>query len=297
MRRHDREIFLKMIRGRVSFNEHLLKHTTIKVGGPAEVWIEPADIVELRLILKYACDNGVPVFVIGNGSNLIVNDEGIKGFVVKLCSDEFKHIEIVNDTVVAGAGVSLPVLIENMKEAGLSGLEPLVGIPGTLGGALFMNAGVKDRRIGDLVRGISYIERDGSISAMEQEDLGLRYRGCDGIKDSIVLNIVFKLQPQESHKIEEKMNYYREQREKSQPRGHSAGCIFRNPERDAAGHVIDRLGFKGERVGGAVVSDVHANFILNENAATASDVMDLIRRIRARALQAGFVLEPEVRII
>jgi len=298
MRKHDREIFFKMIRGKVGFNELLRRHTTIKIGGPAEVWIEPADLIELRLIVHYANDNQIPYFIIGNGSNLLVSDRGMRGFVIRLSSDEFKKIELVENNLIVGAGVSLAYLLEQMKEIGMSGLEPLAGIPGTVGGAVFMNAGTGGNWIGEIVRGVSMMERDGSIGARDREELQFRYRGCDGVGDSIILDVVFGMTPDTRENIEARMREFAQRRALTQPRGYSAGCIFKNPEVAAAGSIIDRLGFKGCRHGGAVVSDVHANYILNENEATADDVLNLIQKIKARALETeGVVLEPEVKIV
>lgn len=298
MRKHDREIFFKMIRGKVGFNELLRRHTTIRIGGPAEVWIEPADLIELRLIVHYANDNQIPYFIIGNGSNLLVSDRGMRGFVIRLASDEFKKIELVENNLVVGSGVSLSCLVEQMKEIGMSGLEPLVGIPGTVGGAVCMNAGIEDHWIGDMVRGVSLMERDGSIGARDREELQFRYRGCDGLGDAIILDVVFGLTPDKRENIEERMRQFTLRREQTQPRGLSAGCIFKNPAAAAAGCIIDRLGLKGCRHGGAVVSDVHANYIMNENEATADDVLSLIQKIKARVLETeGIVLEPEVKIV
>ncbi|HRZ87200.1 MAG TPA: UDP-N-acetylmuramate dehydrogenase [bacterium] len=298
MRKHDRDIFFKMIRGKVGFNELMKRHTTFRIGGPAEVWLEPADVTELRLIVRYANDNGIPLTVVGNGSNLLVSDHGVKGFVVSLAADDFKKIEIVGNTVVAGAGVSLPYLLQNMKEAGLGGLEPLVGIPGTIGGAVCMNAGIPGHWVGDVVRGVSVMERDGSIMAKDRDDLGFRYRGCDGMGESVILDVVLLLKPAPSDAIAGWMKHYREMRLQSQPQGSSAGCIFKNTEKFPAGYLIDRSGFKGTRTGGAVVSERHANFIVNEHEATANDVLELIGRIKASVLEReGIVLEPEVKIM
>jgi UDP-N-acetylenolpyruvoylglucosamine reductase len=298
MRKHDREIFFKMIRGKVGFNELLRRHTTIRIGGPAEVWIEPADLIELRLIVHYANDNQIPYFTIGNGSNLLVSDRGVRGFVIRLSSDDFKKIQLVEDTLVVGSGVNVSYLVEQMKEIGMSGLEPLVGIPGTVGGAVCMNAGTEGHWIGNIVRGVSLMDRDGSIGAKDREDLQFRYRGCDGLGDSIILDVVFGLTPEKSEVIARRMEMFLQKRAQSQPQGASAGCIFKNPPVCAAGSIIDRLGFKGHRQGGAVVSDMHANYIVNDNEATADDVLSLIQKIKARALEAeGIVLEPEVKIV
>ena len=298
MRKHDRDIFFKLVRGKVLFNELLSRHTSFKIGGPAEIWIEPADVIELRLILTYARMNSHPVFIIGNGSNLLVSDNGVTGFVLKLSAHEFKKIEVVNETVVVGGAVQLSHLIEKMCSLGLSGLEPFVGIPGSIGGSVFMNVGAWDAQFGDYVQSATIMQSDGSIVNLDKDELGFEYRTCKGIETGIVLDVVLDLAKASKEEIEKRFKKYSDARTDSQPKGSSAGCVFKNNNEIPTGRLIDKLGLKGTRIGGAVVSDTHANFIVNDNQATARDVVHLMKKIKARVLEVeGIHLEPEIKFI
>jgi UDP-N-acetylmuramate--L-alanine ligase/UDP-N-acetylenolpyruvoylglucosamine reductase len=279
-------------------NELLARKTTLRVGGPADFYVEPASETELAAVLGVCAQQNVPFVILGRGSNLLIKDGGIRGMVVSLGQPQFSRIEIDGERLHCGAGASLKSVANEAKRHGLTGLEFLEGIPGSVGGALRMNAGAMGGWMFDVVERIRFMDYAGAIHERNAGEVNVEYRGCPLFKNHIALGAVLKGGPAPRELIEQRMTASNEKRWTSQPRRPSAGCIFKNPKTIPAGKLIDELGLKGRRVGGAVVSNVHGNFIVNEGDATAQDVLSLIEIVRQRAKSArGIDLETEVEIL
>jgi UDP-N-acetylenolpyruvoylglucosamine reductase len=277
--------------------ESLAEKTTMRVGGPARIYAEPATVEDLGALLREAKAQAIHVFIIGRGSNLIVPDDGVDGLVLSLGGPVWQTFEqLGNGRVWVGAGLRLKNLCGLAAKAGLVGFEFLEGIPGNIGGALRMNAGAMGGWIFDVVEEVQLMTGDGVLHTMKKTNLHVAYRHCAELDDSIAVGALLNpASVAESGLIARQIDVYRDKRLKSQPREPSAGCIFRNPTGDSAGRLIDEAGLKGERVGDAEVSIVHANFIVNRGHATSADIIELMRRVRARVEQAkGVRLEPEV---
>lgn len=282
---------------KVKREESLARKTTMGLGGAARIYAEPADTADLQALVRTAKANALPVIVLGRGSNLVVPDEGVDALVVSLRQPAWEVFEPRADgRVWAGAGLRLKNLCGLAAKAGLVGFEFLEGIPGNLGGALRMNAGAMGGWMFDVVEEVAVMTFDGEVRTLKKAGMHVDYRHCAELHDAIALGALLKPASQsEAASIAKQIEAYKEKRQKSQPREPSAGCIFKNPPNDSAGRLIDASGLKGERVGDAEVSSVHANFIVNRGNATAADVIELVRRVRARVEQAqGVKLEPEV---
>jgi UDP-N-acetylmuramate dehydrogenase len=277
--------------------EFLSKHTTFRIGGPAQYWSEPGDAAQLAALLDWCKKNKKSVRVIGAGSNILAADRGVRGVVVKLSSPFFTSVGGINCLCVAGAGAPLSALISYCTRQGLSGVEFLNGIPGTVGGAIAGNAGTKDKSIGDLVEFVIVMDYNGNIRKHSAADLDFSYRHAS-LRNCVVLQACLKLVKKNKTSIRATIARYAELRRRSQGRAWlSAGCCFKNPAGESAGRLIDACGLKGARRGHAVVSDAHANFILNDGKATASDVLALVRRVRTAVKKRfGIRLEPEIKI-
>lgn len=279
-------------------NEPLAKRTTLRVGGAAEAYVEPANEDDLAAVVKLCNDNHVPFFVIGRGSNLLIKDEGIKGVVVSLTAKSFLDVFKSGDELYCGAGARLKTVAVEARRNGLAGLEFLEGIPGSVGGGLRMNAGAMGRAMFEAVDTVRFVTRDGSICQKHALELHPQYRSCDFFRENIAVSTKLKGTHSTPEEIAARMAAYSEKRWKTQPAAPSAGCIFKNPLTIPAGKLVEELGLKGTRVGGAVVSDVHGNFIVNDGTATAQDVLQLIQIIKEAAkTKRGIELETEVQII
>jgi UDP-N-acetylenolpyruvoylglucosamine reductase len=277
--------------------EPLAPKTTMRVGGPARVFAEPATLDELRQLLVEAHRRGLPVLMLGRGSNLLVPDEGVDGLVISLGHENWQTFEVRPDgRAWAGAGLRLKNLCGLAIKAGLKGFEFLEGIPGNLGGALRMNAGAMGGWMFDVVEEVQLMDFTGEVRTLPRAALHATYRHCKELDDAIALGALLRpVASGESTDIRRQVDVYQKKRVESQPREPSAGCIFKNPPGNSAGRLIDESGLKGERVGDAEVSTVHANFIVNRGRATSADVIGLVRKIRARVKEArGIDLEPEV---
>jgi len=236
--------------------------------------------------------------MLGRGSNLLIKDGGIRGAVICLCHANFCRLEILGDQLHCGAGVKLKTVSVQARRAGLTGLEFLEGIPGSLGGSMRMNAGAMGSWLFDVVEKIRFMDRSGQVHERLAGEVNVEYRGCPLFKNHIALGAVLKGQPASSEAVAARMQQFSQKRWESQPAASSAGCIFKNPKTIPAGKLIDELGLKGTRVGGAVVSDVHGNFIVNDGHATAQDVLNLIEVVKQRVKSArGIDLETEVEIL
>lgn len=271
--------------------------TTMRVGGAARVYAEPANELDLQILLRAAAASGVKIFVLGRGSNLIVPDEGVDGMVIALAHAHWSAFEPLADgRIQVGAGLRLKNLCGLAAKTGLVGFEFLEGIPGSIGGALRMNAGAMGGWMFDVVEAVQLMTLEGELKTLAKAAMHVDYRHCAELHHAIALSAVLCPAAQSaSAEISRQIDVYRRKRHESQPREPSAGCIFKNPPGDSAGRLIDQSGLKGERVGDAEVSPVHANFIVNRGGATAGDVLELVRRVRLRVRQTtGVDLQPEV---
>jgi UDP-N-acetylenolpyruvoylglucosamine reductase len=282
----------------IRHNEPLAKHTTLRVGGPTDVYVEPPNEDDLANVVKFCGEHGVPFFILGRGSNLLVRDGGFRGVVICLSQPHFSKIEIVGEKIFCGAGAKLKNVSVEAKRNDLSGVEFLEGIPGSVGGALRMNAGAMGGATFDAVESVRVMDFDGHVRELAPAEMAVEYRSCAALKDHIALGAVFRCQTLPRAEIEQRMKGYSEKRWGSQPAAPSAGCIFKNPGAIPAGRLVDELGLKGARVGGAVVSAEHGNFIVNDGKATARDVLELISILKAKArTERGIELHTEVEII
>ncbi|WP_157836932.1 UDP-N-acetylmuramate dehydrogenase, partial [Geminisphaera colitermitum] len=279
--------------------EPLAPKTTMGVGGSARLYSEPSSPDDLATLVRAATAAGIQILMLGRGSNLIVPDEGVDALVLSLRHPAWSTFTLQSDgTLRAGAGLRLKELCGKAMLAGLRGFEFLEGIPGNIGGALRMNAGAMGSWIFDTIKTIDILTLSGDRLTLRRDQLHTGYRHCAELENAIALSATLRpgnAGPQlASPDIARQVDAYRDKRKKSQPREPSAGCIFKNPEGDAAGRLIDSAGLKGLRIGDAEVSPVHANFIVNHGHATAADIITLVREIRARVHAAtGIQLEPE----
>lgn len=282
----------------VRAGEPLAGRTTLRVGGPAEVYVEPATEADLAASLGFAREHGRPWFVLGRGSNLLVRDGGVRGLVISLAKPAFSRITAAAERLNCGAGAKLRDAALEAKRLGLAGLEFLEGIPGSVGGALRMNAGAFGGRIFERVETLRCMDADGRIEEMPGTAAGAQYRSCPLLRERVALGAALRGEPGDRAAIERRMNECASQRWSSQPKAPSAGCAFKNPAAIPAGKLIDELGLKGASVGGARVSLEHANFIVTGPEAAARDVLELMELIRARArAERGVELETEIEII
>ncbi len=271
---HAFDVFLREERIAVRHAEPLAPHTTLKVGGPAEFFVEPRDEEELARVWRAAREGDVPVRLLGSGANLLVRDEGVRGAVIRL--NRFNR----RNGLHVQAGYSLSRLVKASVAEGLAGLECVAGVPAPVGGAVWMNAGGRHGETGAAVRYVDVLTPEGELRRLRGEEAGFRYRGT-GLGPCAVVAAGFDLRPDPG--VRERYEAILGDKKKSQPLGSpNAGCMFRNPPGGHAGRIIDECGLKGERVGRARVSRRHANFIVNEGGATAADVLGLIDVIRAR---------------
>jgi UDP-N-acetylenolpyruvoylglucosamine reductase len=278
--------------------EPLAKRTTLRVGGPADLYVEPASEADLAAVLRFCRRRDRPFFMLGRGSNLLVKDAGFRGVVICLAHAHFSQIEPMREQLRCGAGAKIKAVAVEAKRSGLAGLEFLEGIPGSVGGALRMNAGAMGGSIFQVVDSLRLMNVDGEVYDRAVQELPVSYRTCPLLKTHVALAAVLRGQPAPPEVIEARMNDFSRKRWQSQPAAPSAGCIFKNPASIPAGKLVDELGLKGTRVGGAVVSAEHGNFIVNDGRASARDVLTLIELVREHARrERGIELETEVEVI
>ncbi len=278
--------------------EPLAPHTWFHLGGPAEFFAEPNSVDELRAIVRRCHETGVAVRVLGGGSNLLVRDDGVSGLVLRLAAASFNEIAMLGSGVVsAGGGAKFGHLISTVVAGGLAGLETLVGIPGTVGGALHGNAGSRGGDIGQWACGATVMTRTGEIVDRQREDLVFSYRDSS-LDELVILNGQFQLDEDDPQELTKRMQKQWIVKRAAQPLGaQSAGCIFKNPRGISAGMLIEQAGLKGTRIGGVEVSDRHANFMIADADATSADVLRLMELVRSRvAERMGVELETEIEI-
>ena len=293
-----------LIKGSLRPLEALSAHTSFRIGGPAALWAEPKDALELKKIVLFAKKSSIPVFVMGGGTNVLASDNGFNGIVIHLGAPSFKKVSVKGTTVKIGAGYPTPALVRLCCSKGLSGLESLVGIPGTVGGAVFMNAGGWSsplyRNIGDYVTAIKVMDYKGSIKILKKDDIDFGYR-VSGLSHYIILEAALKLGKEDSSTLLSRAdNFLNMKRQKQVLDMPSAGCVFKNPEDSqfTTGQMIDMLGLKGRRMGGAEISKKHANFIVNRNDATCKDVLKLIDLVKNKVMDSyNIPLELEIKIV
>lgn len=284
----------------LKLNEPMSKHTSFRIGGPADVFAETKNMEQLKSLASFCRSHSIPLLIIGRGTNLLVKDEGYRGVVTKLSGD-FNHIKFDGPScgIEAGTGVALSRLSRLSAKNGLSGLEFAFGIPGSLGGALVMNAGTKAQAIGEIVSAVEAIDHSGNEITLTKKELEFGYRWSNLGKFLCLTKAYLQMRACPPQKAIELMNrIYRKKKTEQPLLSASAGCVFKNPPDVSAGKLIDECGLKGEQVGGAQVSTQHANFIINTGNATAKDVLNLIDKVRSIVKKrTGISLELELKVV
>lgn len=300
MENHFEEQLLTVIdEERVRRNEPLRRHTTFRVGGPADYLVMPVKAEEIKGVIQLCHKEGVPYYILGNGSNLLVGDKGYRGVMMKF-HQSLNRLRVEGNVIRAEAGCSLAQIAVTALEAGLTGFEFAAGIPGTLGGAVVMNAGAYGGEMKDVLRSATVLTRDGDILELPLAELEMGYRtSIISRKDYIVLEARISLQRGEREEIRAKMEDLRKRRVEKQPLEYpSAGSTFKRPEGYFAGKLIQDAGLRGARIGGAQVSEKHCGFVINTGDATAADIVNLIRHVADTVKEKfGVTLEPEVKRI
>lgn len=280
-------------------NEPMALHTTFKIGGPARLAVFPKNENEISEVIKKCKEENVRYMVVGNGSNLLVDDEGIDAVVI-LLGKGFGEVKLIDDTTIfAEAGATLMKVCRFALENGLSGLEFAYGIPGSCGGGAFMNAGAYGGELGDVMFRCDHIDKDGNKGSLEGDDLKLAYRHSAYYENGCVITgAYFKMQKADKEEIKAKMDDYMSRRRDKQPLEYpSAGSTFKRPEGNFAGALIEQCGLKGKSVGGAEISTKHAGFVINKGGATCKDVLDLCKKVADTVkAEKGIELEMEVRV-
>lgn len=283
----------------VRINEPMKNHTTFKIGGPAQYYVTPESVTQIQEVVSLCKDKNIPLHVIGNGSNILVGDDGVDGVVLALFNT-FSDYEIKDNVITAQAGMSLIKLAVIALREGLTGLEFASGIPGSVGGAVYMNAGAYDGQMKDVVTSVTVLDEAGNIRILGRDELDMGYRTSAVAKNNmIVLQVVIELKSGDKEQIKARMNQLSELRKQKQPLEYpSAGSTFKRPEGYFAGKLIADAGLKGYSIGGAAVSEKHAGFVVNMGGATAKDVVELTDYIKKRIMeQFGVTLELEVKRI
>ncbi|MBQ2836146.1 MAG: UDP-N-acetylmuramate dehydrogenase [Clostridia bacterium] len=284
---------------RIYINEPMNKHTSFKIGGPAEYLIKIQTAEEIKSILKLSKEQEMPLTIIGNGSNILVSDEGIKGIVLKI---EIPTFELDNQTakIKVGSGVKLAFIAQKCLKQEIAGFEFASGIPGTIGGAIRMNAGAHGKEMKDVVTNITYMDRSGKIYTIQNEDAKFEYRNSLFVnQDHIILEVEMQLEKGNAEEIQSKMAEYATYRKQKQPIEYpSAGSTFKRGVDFITAKLIDDCGLKGYQIGGAQISEKHAGFIINKENATAQDVIKLMKYTKEQVYNKfGKTIEPEIEII
>lgn len=284
---------------KVSFNVPMKKHTTFRIGGECDIFCEPKNAYELAGLIRLLNENNQSYIVLGNGSNVLVSDEGIRGVVIKI-GEQMSEVSVCGEEITSGAGILLSRLSKKAMNESLSGMECISGIPGSVGGAVYMNAGAYGAEIADILQSLTYVSREGEIITLEKADLNLGYRKSVFMENGgIVTSCVLKLKKGDKEKIAQDMAEVTKKRVEKQPLElPSAGSTFKRPQGYFAGALIEECGLKGYSVGGAKVSEKHAGFVVNFDNATANDVLAVIEHVQKTVYEKfGVGLEPEVKFI
>ena len=294
----NREDITKIVRGTILFDEPMSRHTSYGIGGPASAYITPKDKEDLKSILKYAKQKDIQSYFVGSGSNILVSDEGISGIVITL-GKSFNMLKIDKNRVFAETGVMLGKMVKECTKRNLSGLESLIGVPGTLGGALIMNAGAFGGEISNYLESVNTITMYGDEKKYNFDDLEFNYRNSSFSNDEILIDANFKFIESNQETVSKNKLIASGGRKSSQPlRFRSAGSVFKNPKEGAAGYFIDKAGLKGTKSGDAEISNIHANFFVNHGTASASDIIKLINIARKKvSKEFGIMLELEIKTL
>ncbi len=289
---------LKLIGSNYLINESMIKHTTFGIGGPVDILILPKDNSQISEIINSINTHNIQFYFLGSGSNILVTDEGIRGAVISLKKSS-KKIIFKESTVFVECGVMLGTLVKQLNHRDITGFESLVGVPGTVGGALMMNAGAFGAEISNNLLSVNTIDQNGNIKKYSVGDIDFSYRDSNFPTNEILINALFKCKRGNKKIIDDKKNSASKLRKKNQPlKYRSAGSIFKNPHDVAAGYLIDQAGLKGIRIGDAEISTKHANFIINLGNAKSSDVIELIKLIKNKVYTLyNIKLELEIKII
>jgi UDP-N-acetylmuramate dehydrogenase len=287
-----------LIKGRILFNASMRRFTSMKVGGPAECLLFPEDVDELKKVVRFARRKKIPLLILGKGTNLVVRDKGVRGWVINL-TQGMKKIKNDGEIIEAEAGLSLQRLVQCSIQKGLTGFEPFFGIPGTVGGGLAMNAGAWGVELKDVLLSMTLMKEDGGIVERHRSKLRFSYRGLAFPPSWIILKGRFQLKKGKKEEILERVKSYSGMRKKRQPLDYpSAGSIFKNPKEGPAGKWIEEAGLKGFRIGQAMISDRHANFIINLGKARAEEVIRLMEYVEKKIYEEkGISLEREVKVV
>ncbi len=286
----------------VRFDEPMAKNTSLRIGGPADIFLIPYDISSLKNILTILKRNRIPFLPLGNGTNILIRDGGIEGAVISLRS--FKKMEIIDEddeivNIYVESGTPLQRLIQFSKERGYSGIEGLVGIPGSIGGAIWGNAGAFGYEIKDVLSIISIMDPDGNIRRIKSKDIDFGYRSSNISSDELIISAEIVLKKDKIEIVSSRIEGFLRKKRENQPLSEtSAGCVFKNPPELSAGKLIDDAGCKGMRIGDVEVSRKHANFFINRGRATASDFVKLMENVKSKVKEISNIeLEPEIRVV
>jgi UDP-N-acetylmuramate dehydrogenase len=298
MERDYKKGAVDLIKGRILFDAPMRQFTSIKVGGPADGLFFPKDVKELRKLVRHVRRKNIPLLILGKGTNLVVRDTGIRGWVVSL-TQGMRRVQMNGEVVEAEAGLPLQRLVQFSIQKGFTGFEPFSGIPGTVGGGLAMNAGAWGAELKDLVLSVTLMKEDGEVVDRAREKLKFSYRNLSLPASWIILGGRFQLKKADRGEILERVKTYSEMRKRTQPLDYpSAGSIFKNPEQGSAGKWIEEAGLKGFKMGQAMISDLHANFIINLGKATAEEVINLMEWVEKKIYDdKGISLEREVKVV
>lgn len=289
----------KIVKGHVIQNEPMAGYTTLGVGGPADYLVEVSSEDELAALMRYISENVLQWMVLGDGANLLISDKGIRGIVIKL-GEPFSEIKVDGNKIKAGAAARISKVADVAAKHDLAGLEGVGTVPGSLGGAIVMNAGTHRGYIDEVTESVSVVTEAGAKQVLGHKECGFSYRNSrfQWDKSLIITFATFKMRKGDGEAIAEHLESVRRHRAETQPQGKSAGCFFKNPPGLSAGKLVEGAGCKGWREGGALVSPVHANFIMNADNATASDLYNLAERVRLQVLEVQDIeLEYEVRLV
>ena len=301
MNDEQRETIYNLTNGKVRFDHSMAKHTTFQTGGNAEAYYESQTLEDLVRVLRFVKKEGIPFFIMGRGSNLLIKDDGVNALIILLRGAlATVHEEDSSATnLSAGAGLSISELLFHCKETGLGGLEFLAGIPGTVGGAVAMNAGAFGSEMESRVINIQIITHQEDITMLHRSQLQFAYRRMEMKEGSVIVRVNLRVKPESPEVISSRISEGILEKKKSQPLGFpSAGCVFKNPPNDYAGRLLERAGLKGKKIGGAMISEKHANYIINIGGATTSDILELMDLAKRKvSKETGIVLRPEIQVL
>lgn len=301
MDQRQRKELVGILETGIQFGCPMSRYTTLRVGGPVEALCIIRELKSLKRMVSYLGEEKIPYLVVGRGSNLLVSDDGFKG-VALILREELANVEPSGKSdkvVLAGGGLALFELLAYCKGKGLGGLEFLAGIPGTAGGAVAMNAGAWGSEVGGLVQQVRLVTSKGEVKTWGRSRLKFIYRALSIPKGAVIIRVKFELKRERPEVVIEKVSDYLKKRQESQPsRYPSGGSVFKNPPEDYAGRLIERSGLKGKKIGGAMISPKHANFIVNTGGARATDILALMDLAQRKVKeQTGIELEPEIRVV